>query len=37
MGAEFLIGNWKPVSWQAVNVDGAKDLFGSKPNGATLV
>ena len=37
MSAELLVGNWKLVSWQVVTEDGAKDLFGSKPNGYFIV
>ena len=37
MSAEHLVGNWKLVSWQVVTEDGAKDLFGPKPNGYFVV
>jgi Lipocalin-like domain len=37
MSAELLVGNWKLVSWQVVTEDGAKDLFGPKPNGHFIV
>lgn len=37
MSAELLVGNWKLVSWQVVTDDGAKDLFGAKPNGYLIL
>ena len=37
MSAELLVGNWKLVSWQVVTEDGAKDLFGPKPNGHLIL
>ena len=37
MAAELLVGNWRLVSWQVVSEDGAKYLFGPKPNGYLIV
>ena len=37
MSAELLVGNWKLVSWQVVTDDGARDLFGAKPNGYLIL
>ena len=37
MNAEHLVGNWKLISWQVVTDDGAKDLFGPKPNGHLIL
>ena len=37
MSAELLVSNWKLVSWQVVTEDGARDLFGPKPNGHFIV
>ena len=37
MTAKLLVGNWKLLSWQVVTEDGAKDLFGPKPNGYLIL
>jgi len=37
VSAEFLVGNWKLVSWQVVTGDEARDLFGSKPKGYLIL
>ena len=37
MSADALIGNWKLISWQVVVEGQPQDLFGSKPNGYSIL